>query len=245
MKETQRRWFVSKRFTETGKWDGTWFRTLSPVRKCLWLYLVDRCDQAGVIEADYALASFLIGEPVTAADTAALAENVTVLPNGKLWLPKFVRFQYGILSRDCKPHGPVFAALARHGLTEGAVNAPAPAAPVVLTLVPEPVAKAKPKVSEIALAIYSNFPRKEGRADALRAIEKALRVVSAETLTASVKAYAAAVSRWPAGDEKFVPYASTWFNGERYADDPQTWERKATHNNKVGQMREVDHARGF
>jgi hypothetical protein len=206
-----------------------------------------------VIEADYALASFLIGETVTAADTAALADNVTVLPNGKLWLSKFVRFQYGLLSRECKPHGPVFAALARHGLTEGAVNAQAPAAPVVLTLVPEPHAelKAKRKAKgprmgrEDALAIYSHYPRKDNRGPALDAIDNALKVVSAEVLTTAVKAYAAAVSLWPAGDEKYVPHAATWFNAEKYADDPQTWERKRSNNNRVGVITEADHAKGF
>ena len=234
---------MSKRFTETQKWDGTWFRTLSPVRKCFWLYLVDRCDQAGVIEADYALASFLIGETVTAADTAALTENVTVLPNGKLWLPKFVRFQYGLLSRECKPHGPVFAALARHGLSEGAVTAPAPSAPAVFTLLPP--TEAKPANDQAALGLYQLYPRKQGRAPALRAINHALQAHSYETLAAAVKAYAAATDKWQEHERCFIPHPASWFNAGAYLDDPQTWVRVNKTNAKVGQMKESDHANGF
>ncbi len=35
------------------------------------------------------------------------------------------------------------------------------------------------------------------------------------------------VSRWPAEDRKFVPHPATWFNQERYLDDPKEWQRGA------------------
>jgi len=232
-----------KRFTETGKWDGTWFRKLKPVQKCLWLYLADRCDQAGVIENDLALASFLIGEPLTVADIAALADNVTVLPNGKLWLPKFVRFQYGILSRDCKPHNAVFAALARHGLLEAAVVAPASSAPTVFTLVPAPDTKTANNQS--ALGLYQLYPRKQGRAPALRAINQALQTHSYEMLAAAVKAFAAATDKWADHERCFIPHPASWFNAGAYLDDPETWVRVNKTNAKVGMMKEGDHANGF
>lgn len=106
-----------KRFTETEKWKDKWFRALTPAQKCLWVYLCDNCDHAGVIEPDFGLASFQIGVRVSERDMDALGDRVRLMDNGKYWIRAFVRFQYGKLSEACKPHAPVFAAISRHGLT--------------------------------------------------------------------------------------------------------------------------------
>jgi len=107
-----------KRFTETNKWCDPWFRKLDPKRKLLWGYLTDNCDQAGVIEIDWELATFQIGTRVCAEDLDAFEGRVATLPKDKLWIRTFVQFQYGKLSRDCKPHNSVFSAMERHGITE-------------------------------------------------------------------------------------------------------------------------------
>lgn len=105
---------MPKRFTATEKWQDSWFRKLPPRLKCLWQYLCDNCDHAGVIEPDWELAGFQIGEEVTAQDVPSLGDRVVQLKCGKLWISKFVEFQYGELSHDCKAHNPVFKALERH-----------------------------------------------------------------------------------------------------------------------------------
>jgi hypothetical protein len=66
-----------------------------------------------VIDVDWELASFCIGEPVSLADLELLHSNA-IERRGKVFLPGFVFFQYPGLSRDCKPHQPVFEALKRH-----------------------------------------------------------------------------------------------------------------------------------
>lgn len=85
---------------------------------------------------------------------------------------------------------------------------------------------------KLAEAIYAIYPKKVGKTAALKAIEK---ILKAGTLTelelqASVRAYAAAVSKWPEQDKTFVPHPATWFNQGRYADDPATWIRHADSN---------------
>ncbi len=105
-----------KRFTETAKWTDPWFRRLAPRLKCLWLYLVDQCDAAGVLDPDWEAISFQIGESVCPDDLSAFDGRVEVLANGKLHLLKFVAFQYGELSPSCAPHRRVLATLAAHGL---------------------------------------------------------------------------------------------------------------------------------
>jgi hypothetical protein len=50
-----------KRFTETEKWSDPWFRSLSAVEKCLFVYCLDKCNNAGFIEIDIELWSFHLG----------------------------------------------------------------------------------------------------------------------------------------------------------------------------------------
>lgn len=41
-----------KRFTDTNKWDDPWFRALPGVHKLVFLYIIDRCNNAGFWEID-------------------------------------------------------------------------------------------------------------------------------------------------------------------------------------------------
>lgn len=107
-----------KRFTETTKWDDPWFRKLTPKLKCLWLFLCDRCDSAGVIEVDYELAGVHIGTKINEQDVADLGPRIEKLECGKWWIVRFVAFQYGKLSEDCKAHGPVLSSLESYGLMD-------------------------------------------------------------------------------------------------------------------------------
>jgi hypothetical protein len=46
-----------------------------------------------------------------------------------------------------------------------------------------------------------------------------------QMLLAKCLAYAAAVAEWPKEELCYVPYPSTWFNQERFLDDPEAWRR--------------------
>jgi len=81
--------------------------------------------------------------------------------------------------------------------------------------------------SSVAESIYALYPRKVARASALGAIGRALRRHSADTLTAAVTAYAAAVAEYSEAERQFVPHPASWFNGERFLDDPAQWRRTA------------------
>ena len=77
--------------------------------------------------------------------------------------------------------------------------------------------------------IYSVYPRKTKRPDALRAIAKAIieSGLTAQALLEVTQAYAKATDQWPKDQRKFIPYPASWFNGERYRDDPKEWESNA------------------
>jgi hypothetical protein len=114
---------MGKRFTETNKWSDKWYRGLPPDFKLAWTYITDCCDQAGVIDIDRELANFQIG---TAIDWDAFAEacedRVIVTRRGKWFITGFIKFQYGRLSPDCKPHMPVIQLLEKHGIDAESVE---------------------------------------------------------------------------------------------------------------------------
>lgn len=235
----RRRTFPMKRFTETNKWENPSFRALTAKHKCLWLYLCDRCDNAGVIEIDWALASFVIGETVTASAISVFKDRLVELPNGKLWLPSFIAFQYGELVETCKPHLSVLALLKKHGIDYAAYKE----YPKGIHT-PQEKEKDKDKETEKeqetpepavpsespAEKIYALYPRKVERKSALRAINSALKLKTPEQLAEAVIAYAAAVAKWPPQDHQFIPYPSTWFNRGSYDDDRTNWTRNSHAN---------------
>lgn len=103
-----------KRFTETSKWSDPWFRQLSPELKNLWQWLVDNCDNAGVIEPDLGLASFQIGYEYPMDTLSKFGDRIEQIECGKYYLTKFINFQCGILSHECKAHRPIFQSLEKH-----------------------------------------------------------------------------------------------------------------------------------
>jgi hypothetical protein len=70
--------------------------------------------------------------------------------------------------------------------------------------------------------IYDAYPRKIGRPAALKAIAKALKKIDPAKLLELTQAYAKAVV---GSDPQFIPHPATWFNQERFNDDPATWQR--------------------
>lgn len=108
-----------KRFTETTKWADPWFMDLAPRWKLVWLYLLDQCDNAGVWVPNIKLASVQIGERFQSQEALRVfSGRICVLPSGKWRIIGFIKFQFGVLSRACKPHIPVFRLLESHGISE-------------------------------------------------------------------------------------------------------------------------------
>jgi hypothetical protein len=85
---------MSKRFIDTGFLDQKWIRKLSPEKKIFLIYLMLKCDNAGIIELDLEDAEFWIGKKIT--DLSFLPENYLIPLNGtcKYFMPKFIEWQY-------------------------------------------------------------------------------------------------------------------------------------------------------
>ena len=108
------------------------------------------------------------------------------------------------------------------------------------------------------LFIYEQYPRKVGKAKALKAIEAAVkRMVKGEAgnppLTqreALVKLYRAvhAYAKSPAGtnpEKNWIPLPATWINQGRYMDDPSEWNVRYTSGDKGKSGQSVDAGRAY
>lgn len=105
-----------RRFTATEKWEKSWFQDLPPHLKCLWYYLCDKADCAGVWDVNWKLASSFIGKAVSETDLSYFQGKLVMIRQGKLLIVGFVAFQYGTPSRECRAHIPIFKAIEKHGI---------------------------------------------------------------------------------------------------------------------------------
>lgn len=85
-----------------------------------------------------------------------------------------------------------------------------------------------------AEGIYLAYPRKVGKPKALSAIRKALNKIPPLVLIEKTRAFAACQK---GADPQFIPHPATWFNQERFNDDPATWKR-ATNGSAITDRRE-------
>lgn len=108
---------MAKRFTDTEKWGDSWFRELTPQLKCLWLYLCDRCDNAGVWKVDKGLAEFQIGSKIDwQKATETFSGRCTFIKEDKLLIVGFIMFQFGELNENVNLHKNVLKMLSFHGI---------------------------------------------------------------------------------------------------------------------------------
>jgi len=76
----------------------------------------------GVCSLVKRMATFMIGEEIDwDSFIPKCNNNIEILDNGKLFLVDFCKFQYGILSTNCKPHQSYIRLLQHHGLIDRVV----------------------------------------------------------------------------------------------------------------------------
>lgn len=107
---------MAKRFTDSEKFKDTWYRKLSPKHKCFWEFLLAECNHAGIIEIDLEFASFVIGETIEEEDLKPFQNKIQRLEKELYFIPNFIEFQYGKLSRGSKPHIPVIKLLEKYNI---------------------------------------------------------------------------------------------------------------------------------
>lgn len=103
---------MSKRFIDTNIWDDEEYQNLEAKYKLLFFYLICKCSPAGFWKPNLKLASFQLSIEYRQEEVLELLkEHIEVLKDGRWFLKKFIKFQYGELSETCNPHKAIIAEL--------------------------------------------------------------------------------------------------------------------------------------
>lgn len=167
---------MAKRFTDTDKWKKNFYSELSLKGKLAWIYLLDNCDNTGVWPINFKLMSFQIGFPVNVVLLVQwFGPKLTFIDQDKLFIRSFIDFQYGELNEANNAHKPVLSLLKKLEQKE-------PLNSSLLGVQDKDKDKDKDMDKEKeeegkALgfdleAIYSAYPRKEGKKIGIARLEK-------------------------------------------------------------------------
>lgn len=116
---------MAKRFTDTEKFNDPWYRKLSLLHKAIWEFLLAECNHAGIFEKlDLELMSFKIGADITMDDLKSFGDRIVFLNDQTIFIPKFIKFQYGELNPQSKVHSSVIKELKQWGIDTLSIEYP-------------------------------------------------------------------------------------------------------------------------
>lgn len=107
---------MSKRFTDTSKWNKPFIRGLQAPYKLLWLYILDECDHAGIWQVDFEVAKIKTGEDINIETAKESFKNkIKIFDNEEKWfIQDFIEFQYGTLNPGNRAHNSVLNILSKY-----------------------------------------------------------------------------------------------------------------------------------
>ncbi len=212
---------MSKRFTDSTKWNKQWIRNLDLRHKLFWLYLLDKCDHAGIWDVDLGLAGFQIGAEFDRGEVLTIfGPQIIELEGGTKWfIPKFIEFQYGTLNPEVKAHLSAIKILIRHNIDPESLTVSQQLINYSLPLMvkDKDKDKVKDKYSADFIEFWTAYPRKIGKGAALKAWKKAKLPAMAVILNAVEDQKKS--RQWQKDSGQYIPHPSTWINQERWEDE--------------------------
>jgi hypothetical protein len=110
---------MAKRFTETNKWDDPFFIDLDVKYKMLWLFMLDKCDHAGMFQFSKRLVDFHLCSSYDESDVLIVfGSRIIVLESGKWFINRFIKYQYGDLNENNRVHKSVIDILHKEGASK-------------------------------------------------------------------------------------------------------------------------------
>ncbi len=208
---------MAKRFTDTGKWDKAWFRKLPPEMKCVWLFLCDRCDHAGLWEIDDEALEFYVGADTSLDEILKVfGDKVCRVGTNKLAVTGFVDFQYGELNPESRVHKSVLLKLEKEGLSKGFPKSSK-------TLKDKDKDKDKEKEGECEGKLddlYACYPLKKGKTPGLKKLRADLKAgATIEDMFLALERFIKH-HRDLKTEKEFIPQFKTWATSWRDCLDP-------------------------
>ena len=85
---------MSKRFIDTELFDDSWFMALKKDAKLLWIYLITKCDHAGIIDINKKLVETQTGIKSYETVSEQLGNRLIHIRENYYFIPKYIEFQY-------------------------------------------------------------------------------------------------------------------------------------------------------
>jgi hypothetical protein len=211
---------MPKRFTDTDKWKKPWFRSLSPVNKCFWQYIVDNCDHAGVWDVDFELAELFIKAELNEEEIrSTFKKQFLELKEGRKWfIQDFIEFQYGELNPLNRAHNSVITILQKEGAYKGLNRA-------IQGRKDKDKDKDKDKetkglnVSDKFFLFWKEYPKKVAKPDALKAWNKLdIDNGTFDKIMLSLEKQKNSKD-WLKDDGQYIPHPASWLNKHRWEDE--------------------------
>lgn len=204
---------MTKRFTATEKWDDPWFHSLDDKHRQAWLFLLDKCNHAGIWNVNMPLMEFHLGAK---PKIEAFGGKVVAIGQEKWFIPKFIDFQYGTLNPENRAHASVLSILEKEGAYK-----------VLGRSLQGRKDKDKDKDkgrgsggNQTFELFYKAYPRKVAPAKAREKwealnpgpelLEKILKAVERQKQQ----------PQWLKDDGNYIPHPTTWLNQKRWEDQP-------------------------
>ena len=197
---------MSKRFTDSEKWDDSWFFNLKDKDKLLWIYILDKCNHAGIFRVNLPAINLYLEGNYTIQDIKDILKNRVYSINGeKFFVKKFIDFQYGVLNDNNRVHNSVIEILKKEGLFKVYKRG---------LIAPKEQDKDKDKVKdkekeERFEEIYKKYPNTDGGKMALKHF---MASVNTDKDWANINKALTNYLSCQKVKDGFVKNASTWFN---------------------------------
>lgn len=114
---------MAKRFTDSRKWDDDFLISIEPKYKLLWVYMLDKCDHAGIYKQSSALEKCCLSFEYDWQDVEKVFNGRIIrLKDQKYLVPRYVEFQYGELNPNNRVHASVIEILKKEGAYKGLIR---------------------------------------------------------------------------------------------------------------------------
>lgn len=236
-----------KRFTETSKWDDPWFRGTAGIHKLVFLYVLDRCDNAGFWEVDLECMKFHTRFNDAQIEGALKAlERGLKGAKGWVWVKNFLRHQKNdALNPENRAHvqiisllkvqierfsevpefieflGPYKGLLSPTGKGNGTVEVP-------VKVRRRGVQRGEPLNDPAFDQFWDAYPYKQAKENAEIAwVKKGCAPLLPQILTA-IRLLKAS-SDWTKNEGEFIPLPASWLNRRGWEDQARNFSSRNGH----------------